>query len=212
MAEISSHPPVAKPRRSRLNAADRRASIVAAATAVFAESGYQRGKMSQVAERLGVTEPVVFQNFGSKAALYAAVIEQVSRQMCAVVRDTTAAAGSVSGVLALILRPGHLDELHEQGSVGVIFADAMSLSTEPVVQQAAQRGIRQLAEALGEVLEQGQAAGELSGARAPDAGAWWLLCLMASYGFRSAAMPDRERLEAELSSLTLSVLTGGAGR
>jgi len=207
VAEISSHPPVAKPRRSRLNAADRRASIVAAATAVFAESGYQRGKMSQVAERLGVTEPVVFQNFGSKAALYAAVVEDVSLHMCAMVRETTA-AGSVSGLLALILRLGHLDELHERGSVGVIFADAMSLSAEPLVQEAAQHGIRQLAEALAEALGHGKGTGEVWDGLSPEAGAWWLLSLMASHGFRSAAMPDRERLEGELNSLTLQVLTG----
>lgn len=214
MAEIRSHvpvaPPAAKPRRSRLSAEDRRASIVDAATAVFAESGYQRGKMSEVAARLGVTEPVVFQNFGSKAALYAAVVEQVSQHMCAMVREDAQETGSAVGLLERILRPGHFDELHERGAVGVIFADAMSLSSEVAVQEAARRGIRQLAEALGEVLARGQAAGEVRRGVAPDAAAWWLLCLMASHGFRSAAMPDRERLEAQLGSMTMELLIGRA--
>ncbi|MGV9612179.1 TetR/AcrR family transcriptional regulator [Nocardia xishanensis] len=52
--------------RTRLSAADRRASIIDAATQAFAESGYQRATMGQIATRLGVTEPVVFHNFGSK--------------------------------------------------------------------------------------------------------------------------------------------------
>ena len=41
---------------------------------MFAEAGYRAGKVSDVAARVGVTEPVIFQNFGSKAALFAAVL------------------------------------------------------------------------------------------------------------------------------------------
>ena len=56
-------------RRTRMTAEQRRTSILDAATEVFAAAGYRAGKVSDVAARVGVTEPVIFQNFGSKAAL-----------------------------------------------------------------------------------------------------------------------------------------------
>ena len=65
-------------RRTRLNAEQRRESIVKAAVEVFAATGYRAGKVSDVAARVGVTEPVIFQNFGSKAALFAAVLDRVA--------------------------------------------------------------------------------------------------------------------------------------
>jgi AcrR family transcriptional regulator len=37
--------------------------------------------VSEVAARVGVTEPVIFQNFGSKAALFAAVIERAAAEV-----------------------------------------------------------------------------------------------------------------------------------
>src|SRR4051794_41498758 len=61
------------PRRTRLNAAQRRESILAAAVEVFSAAGYRAGKVSDVAALVGVSEPVIFQNFGSNAALFAAV-------------------------------------------------------------------------------------------------------------------------------------------
>ena len=39
------------PRRTRMPAAERRESILAAATAVFAESGYQAAKVADIAAR-----------------------------------------------------------------------------------------------------------------------------------------------------------------
>jgi len=51
-----------------MSAEDRRESILAAATEVFVEVGHLRGKASAVARRVGVSEPVVFQNFGTKSA------------------------------------------------------------------------------------------------------------------------------------------------
>jgi hypothetical protein len=44
-------------------------------TDVFAEAGDQRGKTATVAQRIGVSEPVIFQNFDTKAAPLAALVQ-----------------------------------------------------------------------------------------------------------------------------------------
>jgi AcrR family transcriptional regulator len=55
--------------------ADRRAVIVAAALEVFADAGYDRASMRAVAKAAGITTPVLYDHFASKADLYAALVE-----------------------------------------------------------------------------------------------------------------------------------------
>src|SRR5215472_7816515 len=87
-------------RRTRLPAAERRA-----ATEVFAQAGYRAGKVSDVAARVGVTEPVIFQNFGAKAALFAAVLERAAAEVRASLDDLAVDFGSASGLLDHVLAP-----------------------------------------------------------------------------------------------------------
>lgn len=61
--------------RKRLSAAERRATIAAAATEVFAESGYRGASVEEIARRSGVTPPVVYDHFDSKQALYRSLLE-----------------------------------------------------------------------------------------------------------------------------------------
>jgi AcrR family transcriptional regulator len=196
-----------KPSRRRLSAEQRRASIVAAATEVFAEAGYRRGTMAEVARRVGVSEPVIFQNFGSKAAVFAAVLEQGTRRLTAAIEDRVAANGSVGAWLAELLAPGHLSRAHARDTHAVLFADAMSVTTEPEVSEAIRLVHRRLARTIADLLTRGQAEGSVRPDLDPQAAAWWLLSLLASQGFRSTTMPDRRRLEAELGAITLRALT-----
>jgi AcrR family transcriptional regulator len=202
--------PVARvphPRRSRLSAAERRASIVAAAMKVFAEVGYQRGTMSEVARRVGVSEPVIFQNFGSKAAVFAAVIEEATGRMTAAMLERAAANGTVGAWLTEFLAPEQLSQAHARSAHHVLFADAMTHTTEPLVKEAVRRAHRTVARTLAELLARGQADGSVRRDLDPRTGSWWLLSLLASQDFRAATMPDRARLEAQLGAMTLQALT-----
>jgi len=61
--------------RKRLRLADRRAVILAAAAEVFASAGYDRASVRAVASAAGITTPVLYDHFGSKAELFAALVE-----------------------------------------------------------------------------------------------------------------------------------------
>ncbi len=200
-------PKTAGARRTRLTAEERRESIIEAAAAVFAEVGYQRGKTSDVAARVGVTEPVVFQNFGSKAALYAIVVERAAHELAETVAAVVYGGGRVSTHLAHLLSPPHIAALHAPGSSGFLFADAMTLS-EPEVVQAARRGVSALAEAVVNTLRRGQADGDIRADLDPEAAAWWVLSLLASHRFREAVMPRDPSLHARMDELILRTLTG----
>lgn len=57
-------------RRRRLPAPERRASLVEAASELFAEHGYEGVSLDRVAESAGVTKVIVYRHFGSKKDLY----------------------------------------------------------------------------------------------------------------------------------------------
>jgi AcrR family transcriptional regulator len=67
--------PKPEPRR-RLTAAARRELIAAAAAELFAERGYRGASIEEIARRSGVTPPVVYEHFDSKADLYRSLLER----------------------------------------------------------------------------------------------------------------------------------------
>src|SRR5215472_12165806 len=150
-------------RRTRLPAAERRA-----ATEVFAQAGYRAGKVSDVAARVGVTEPVIFQNFGSKAALFAAVLERAAADVQASLDDLAAGFGSASGLLAHVLtglghgRPGQAPADpaaqpagtgHPGAGYGVLFADAVTLAAEPELSEPSRAAVRAIAAHLAGLIQ-----------------------------------------------------------
>jgi AcrR family transcriptional regulator len=62
--------------RKRLSATQRRETIEDAATALFAERGYQGASIDEIARRSGVTPPVLYDHFASKQDLYRGLLER----------------------------------------------------------------------------------------------------------------------------------------
>ena len=80
------------PTRTRLPRAERERQILDAALVVFAERGFQNASMDAVAERVGVTKPVVYTHFGSKEGLLLACLAQARAELLAVTTAASAAA------------------------------------------------------------------------------------------------------------------------
>jgi AcrR family transcriptional regulator len=57
------------------------------AGAVFAERGFHAASMDEIADRVGVSKPMVYNHFGSKEALYFAYIEDSGRDLVASIVD-----------------------------------------------------------------------------------------------------------------------------
>jgi AcrR family transcriptional regulator len=62
--------------RRRMSAAERRDVIEQAATELFAERGYRGASMDEIATRSGVSAPVVYDHFSSKADLHRRLLER----------------------------------------------------------------------------------------------------------------------------------------
>jgi AcrR family transcriptional regulator len=211
------------PRRRRLPAAERRETILRVAAEVFAQSGYRAAKVSDVAARVGVSEPVIFQNFGSKAALFAAVVERAAAEVKSSLDDLAAGFGSASGLLAHVLTGGahgrpaqeaadpgtrHAGAEHPAAAYGVLFADAATLAAEPELTGPARDAIRAVATHLAGLVQRAQADGGIRPDANPGAAAWLLLSVLSARRLRGAAMPAG--LEPAVTALALDALASPA--
>ncbi len=66
-------------KRVRMTGQERREQLVGVACSLFAERGYQAASVEEIAERAGVSKPVVYQHFGGKEGLYAVVVDREVR-------------------------------------------------------------------------------------------------------------------------------------
>jgi AcrR family transcriptional regulator len=80
------------PARTRLPRRERERQLLEIAEQVFVERGYSAATMDEIAERAGVTKPVVYDHFRSKDALLAACVDRGRQELA----DRTVAA--VDGV------------------------------------------------------------------------------------------------------------------
>ncbi|MAG32561.1 MAG: hypothetical protein CL908_16885 [Deltaproteobacteria bacterium] len=67
--------PAAAPRRTAQVTEETRDLVLAAAEVEFAERGFATARLSDIAERVGITRAAVIYHFHDKAALYSAVLE-----------------------------------------------------------------------------------------------------------------------------------------
>ena len=77
----------------RMSKPERREQILATAAEVFASTGYAHAGMREVATKAGITTPVLYDHFASKADLYAVLLEQ---QVDALVDDWSTPAEPAS--------------------------------------------------------------------------------------------------------------------
>jgi AcrR family transcriptional regulator len=68
--------PAANRRGSRLPRDERRGQLLGAASEIFVDRGYHAAGMDEIADRAGVSKPVLYQHFSSKLELYLAVLAQ----------------------------------------------------------------------------------------------------------------------------------------
>src|SRR3569833_960417 len=77
-------------RGNRLPRDERRGQLLAAASEVFVDRGYHAAGMDEIAERAGVSKPVLYQHFTSKLELYLALLDEHAEGLVQRVREALA--------------------------------------------------------------------------------------------------------------------------
>ncbi|BBX21794.1 TetR family transcriptional regulator [Mycolicibacter terrae] len=84
----SAKAPAASGRRgSRLPRDERRGQLLIAASEVFVDRGYHAAGMDEIADRAGVSKPILYQHFASKLELYLAVLARHVENLVSGVRQ-----------------------------------------------------------------------------------------------------------------------------
>jgi AcrR family transcriptional regulator len=89
-----------KPGRRRLAAPARRELIELAAMDVFAERGYHRATIDEIARRSGVTPPVIYDHFVSKPALHQRLLQRTRDELLEMWRENLDGAGTLEQQVA----------------------------------------------------------------------------------------------------------------
>ena len=141
------------PRGSRLPRKARRAQLLGAAQEVFVAQGYHAAAMDDIAERAGVSKPVLYQHFPSKLELYLALLDQHAESLVARVREALASttdnrlrvAASVAAYFDFVDGEGT-----DEGAFRLVFES--DLKSEPAVRARVERMTQECVEAIAETI------------------------------------------------------------
>jgi len=91
---------------TRISKDERRREIVEAATREFAVGGLHGTPVGAIAKRVGVSQPYLFQLFGTKKALFIAAVQRTFERTVAAFRTAAAEAGEDAGTEAVLMKMG----------------------------------------------------------------------------------------------------------
>jgi AcrR family transcriptional regulator len=148
MATVSEPQTAGRP--MRLPRSARRKQLLAAAQDVFVAQGYHAAAMDDIAERAGVSKPVLYQHFPGKLDLYLALLDTHSDAIVARVREemkaTTDNKQRVEGAVA-----AYFDFVdHESEAFRLVFES--DLRHEPAVRERVAKVERGCADAITETI------------------------------------------------------------
>src|SRR5881227_1955621 len=171
-----------RPRSSRLPRHERRRQLLDAALEVFVSQGYHQAAMDDIAERAGVSKPVLYQHFPGKLELYIALLdtqaEALGDAVVAALAGTTDNRERIHGVLSAYF--AFVDRSDHDGAFRLIFES--DLVNEPAVRDRVESVTRRTMLAVADTVAADTGLGRaeaqllataLTGA-AQVAARWWL--------------------------------------
>jgi AcrR family transcriptional regulator len=142
------------PRGTRLPRQARRKQLLGAAQEVFVAQGYHAAAMDEIADRAGVSKPVLYQHFPSKLELYLALLDQHADRLVDRVREALASttdnkarvAASVSAYFEFVDGQGTEGE----GAFRLVFES--DLRNDPAVRERVERMTQNCVDAIAETI------------------------------------------------------------
>jgi AcrR family transcriptional regulator len=147
-----------RPRGTRLPRLARRRQLLDAAMAVFVARGYHAAAMDEIAERAGVSKPVLYQHFPGKQELYLALLDESVDQLIETVRmalrSTTDNRQRVNATFRAYF--GYVGE--QNGTFKLVFES--DFTSEPAVRERLEAADRKCADMISQVIKQDAGLGD----------------------------------------------------
>src|SRR6266540_2125997 len=133
-------------RTARMPRSARRKQLLRAAQEVFVAQGYHSAAMDDIAERAGVSKPVLYQHFPGKLDLYLALLDQHADNLVQAVRDALASTPDNKQRVAAP-RDAYFSFVdNEGGAFRLVFES--DLTNEDAVRERVERATHECAEAV----------------------------------------------------------------
>ena len=130
----------------RLPRTARRAQLLAAAQDVFVTNGYHAAAMDEIAERAGVSKPVLYQHFPGKLELYMALLESHVDELVGRVR--TAIGSTTDNKLRVRAAVAAFYDFVDGEGQAFRMVFESDLRSEPAVQSAVERATTDSVDAI----------------------------------------------------------------
>ncbi|MBE7323497.1 TetR/AcrR family transcriptional regulator [Nocardioides sp. Y6] len=131
---------------------ERRAQLLSSALEVFVAHGYHAAAMDDIADRAGVSKPVLYQHFPGKLELYMALLDQSAEAVTDAIRDALASTSDNKQRVAAAIAAFYAYVANETGAFRLVFES--DLTNEPAVRSRVDRVTDDCAAAIAEVIQQ----------------------------------------------------------
>ncbi len=139
-----------RPRGARMPRRERRAQLLDSALEVFVAQGYHAAAMDDIADRAGVSKPVLYQHFPGKLELYLALLEQSCDEVIKRCVDALASTHDNKLRVAATINAFYAYVASDTGAFRLVFES--DLTNEPAVREQVDRVTNECAAAIAEVI------------------------------------------------------------
>ena len=140
------------PATTRLPRPARRRQLLGAAQEVFVAQGYHAAAMDEIAERAGVSKPVLYQHFPGKLELYLALLDESAQELVRIVREALSSTTDNKQRVPATFQ-AFFDFVSSSGEAFRLVFES-DLSNEPAVRERLDRTMRDCAEMISQFIRE----------------------------------------------------------
>ncbi len=137
---------------TRLPRPARRRQLLGAAQEVFVAQGYHAAAMDEIAERAGVSKPVLYQHFPGKLELYLALLDESADELVGIVREALSSTTDNKQRVPATFQ-AFFDFVSSSGEAFRLVFES-DLSNEPAVRERLDRTMRDCAEMISQFIRE----------------------------------------------------------
>jgi AcrR family transcriptional regulator len=140
------------PTTTRLPRPARRRQLLGAAQEVFVAQGYHAAAMDEIAERAGVSKPVLYQHFPGKLELYLALLDESADELVGIVREALSSTTDNKQRVPATFQ-AFFDFVSSSGEAFRLVFES-DLSNEPAVRERLDHTMRDCAEMISQFIRE----------------------------------------------------------
>ncbi len=143
--------PGGRPRGARMPRRERRVQLLESALEVFVAQGYHSAAMDDIAERAGVSKPVLYQHFPGKLELYVALLDSSCDMIIDNCRVALASTSVNKDRVEATIRVFYSYVASKEGAFRLVFES--DLTSDPHVRERVDRVTSECASMIAEVIK-----------------------------------------------------------